>query len=279
MRITKKRLQELSHMLSERDKAILRSVRACRYLSSVQIRRLHYAGSKNAAAGLRGANWETSKLRGFGLIDVLDYRVGGVRAGSKSYVWSLTEAGIKLLRLIDKDATPCKYNFEPSKNFMNHTLEVSEVYVQLTEICRRRQLELVKTEMEPSCWRPYVNEYGKCGTMKPDMYAVTGDNQYEDHWFIEVDMNTESPSVVVEKCRRYTLYCERGIEQKNNGIFPLVVWIAYSENRRAKLQQYITESHEIPEHRKNIFTVIMPDEFETLIAGGVEMKKDEGSIK
>jgi hypothetical protein len=88
-------------------------------------------------------------------------------------------------------------------------------------------------------------------------------------------MNTESPSVVAEKCRRYALYHKSGIEQKEHGLFPLVVWLAYSESRKARLQQYIAGSKDIPEHRKRIFTVITPGEFEALIAGGADAEPEQ----
>jgi len=91
-----------------------------------------------------------------------------------------------------------------------------------------------------------------------------------------VDMNTESPSVVLDKCRRYVHYYRSGIEQKAHGVFPLVVWLAYSENRKAKLRQYIADCREMSEKSKSIFVVIMPDEFETLICGGVESLGKKG---
>ncbi len=267
--LSKKRLAELDRLLSEKDKAILRSLQNCRYLCTAQIQRLHYEGSKNpTAGGLRAANWGTAKLRGYGLIDALERRVGGVRAGSKSYVWTLTESGVNLLNLNNEDYTPRKRSFEPSLNFMKHTLAVSETFVQLTEICRRDHLECVRADMEPSCWRPHTDADGKPATMKPDMFAITGNGEFEDSWFIEVDMNTESPSVILEKCRRYVHYYRTGLEQKQYGVFPLVVWLVYSENRKAKLQQYIANCREIPENSQSIFTVILPDEFEPLILKG-----------
>ena len=269
-RIAKKRLAELDCVLSARDKAILRSLDGCRYLATGQIRRLHYADSKNPIAGHRSANFGTAKLRSYGLVDVLDRRVGGVRAGSSSYVWSITEAGVHLLNFNTDEYAPRKRNFEPSPNFMKHTLETSEVYVQLVEICRRHGLELVKAEMEPACWRGHTGADGKPATMKPDMFAVTSNGLFDDSWFIEVDMNTESPSVVLEKCRRYVHYCKTGMEQERNVVFPLVMWIAYSENRRAKLQQYISDCREMSETSKSIFTVIMPGDFESLIVNGAD---------
>ena len=273
---SKKRLEELDRIISGKDKAILNSMQNCRYILTGQIQRLHYADSKTPASGLRSANWGTAKLRGYGLIEALDRRVGGVRAGSRAFVWSLTESGLGLLRLNDPDYTPRRRIFEPSLNFLQHTLAATEVYVQLTEICRRHGLALIKTEMEPNCWRSYTGEDGKPAAMKPDMFAMTDNGKYEDSWFIEVDMNTESPSVVLDKCRRYVHYCKSGIEQKRYGVFPLVVWLAYSENRKSKLRQYIADCREMSEQSKSIFIVIMPDEFETLICGGAEALRKKG---
>lgn len=268
--LSKRRLEELDRILPERDKAVLRSLEQCRYLSTGQIQRLHYTDSKTTTSGLRLANMGTAKLRSYGLIDMLERRIGGVRAGSKAYVWSLTESGVHLLNLHNTKYTPRKRAFEPSLNFLKHTLEVAEIYVQLTEICKRNNLGLVNIEMEPVCWRGYTGEDGTPATMKPDMFAVTSGGDYEDSWFIEVDMNTESPSKVVDKCRRYTRYYKSGIEQKQHGVFPLVVWIVYSQSRKDKLRQYISECRDITEQNKGIFMIIMPDEFEPLIVGGVE---------
>jgi len=275
-RLSKKRIEELDRILSDKDKSILRSLQQCRYLTTGQVQRLHYTDSKNSAAGLRATNWGTAKLRGYRLIDVLDRRIGGVRAGSKAYVWTLAESGANLLNLSSSDYSLRRRAFEPSLNFLQHTLEVAEAYIQLTEICRSRHPELVKTETEPDCWRSYIGEDGKPATMKPDMFAVTINGEYQDNWFIEVDMNTESPNKVVDKCLRYIRYYRSGIEQKNHGVFPLVVWLVYNENRKAKLRQYIADCREMSEQSKSIFVVIMPDEFETLICGGVESLGKKG---
>ena len=275
--LSKRRLEELDGILPERDKAILRSLERCRYLTTGQIHRLHHADSKTAASGIRLANMGTAKLRSHGLIDMLDRRIGGARGGSKAYVWTLAEPGANLLSLNDAERPARKRGFEPSLNFLKHTLEVAETYVQLTEICRRNGLELIKSEMEPCCWRGYVGRDGNPATMKPDMYAATAGGGYEDSWFIEVDMNTEAPSKIADKCARYAHYYRSGIEQERHGVFPLVAWIVHGEARKDKLMHYILESREIAGREKGIFTVITRDEFEPLIMGGIEsVIKPEG---
>jgi hypothetical protein len=275
--LARQRLEELDRLLSERDKDILRSLENCRYLMTGQIGRLCFAGSASQTAALRAANRAMTRFRDCGVAEALERRIGGARAGSGSYVWSLTESGVFLLHLNDADFSQRKRLVEPSLNCLKHSLAVSETFIQLTEICRRHRLELVKIELEPQCWRGYTGEDGKPATMKPDLFAVTAGGKYEDSWFLEVDMNTESPSIVLEKCRRYARYYKSGLEQKQYGVFPLVVWIVGSESRKAKLQQYIAECREISEQSKGIFTVILPDAFEPLIVGGAEaLNEKEG---
>ncbi|MDR2559146.1 MAG: DNA (cytosine-5-)-methyltransferase [Oscillospiraceae bacterium] len=168
--VVKRRLEELDRILPERDKTILRSLEDCRYLLTGQIARLHFIDRVTPTAALRAANRIMQKLKDFGMVEVLERRIGGTRAGSGSYAWTLTESGVNLLHLNDEEYNPRKRTFEPSLNFLKHTLEVSETYVQLTEICRRNQLELIKTETEPNCWRSYNGEDGKPASMKPDMF-------------------------------------------------------------------------------------------------------------
>lgn len=47
--------------------------------------------------------------------------------------------------------------------------------------------------------------------------------QYEDRWFIEVDLATESPSKIVAKCEKYHKYYRAGLAQKEAEAFPLTV--------------------------------------------------------
>jgi hypothetical protein len=268
--LPKRRLKELKDILSQRDKAVLYSVQKCRYLTTDQIMRLHFTDYAKQSVALRSTQYALVKLRDYRLIKSLERRIGGVRAGSNSYAWALSETGAKFMSITgdNADDTPRKRSFEPSPTFLRHTLAVSEIYVQLTEICRRHGLELVRAALEPECWRDYAGENGKPVTLKPDMFAVTSDGVYEYLFFIEVDMDTEAPSVVLTKCSRYTLYCKRVMEQRPQDMFPLVVWIVPSAARRDNLKQRIYECQKLP--YKNLFVLITPEEFKTLIVNGAE---------
>jgi len=260
---TKQRLEELTRSLSERDRHVLESLKKCRYLTTLQIAMLYCGQSVNRRSAVRAANRCLTKLKNAGLICALQRRIGGVRAGSGSYVWTLTSGGFRLLCL-ESGAKKLRKQFrEPSQHFLEHTLIISEAYLQLTQICAAHNMTLSRIQFEPDCWRQY-SERGKAVILKPDLYAVTRGGDYEDCWFLEIDRATETPERVVEKCERYIQYLRSGAEQKQTGIFPYVVWIVPDEKRKNSLTAHIAKTYA----HGSIFLVILPDELETLIVGG-----------
>ena len=186
---------------------------------------------------------------------------GGVRGGSKGFVWSLTTSGSRLLELdngeADKPHRKCRA-YEPSPYFVEHTLALSELDLQLRDI---GGITVTDIQLEPACWR------GCNGTtLKPDMFAVTSDGEYDDHWFFELDLATETPARIVGKCLQYQAYYRGNTEQRRYGVFPLVVWIVPNERRQASLREHIRQCAEL--QHKNLFTVILPDELEALVRKG-----------
>ncbi len=263
--LSRQQLESISVSLGERDMEIIASVQRYRYLLTSQIQRLHFSDAATNTAALRAASRNLRKLRELGVIDHLSRRIGGVRAGSGAMVWYLTHAGERLIYLRSHALTPTKRFFEPSPFFLAHTLAVADVAVQLTELCRNnRKMELSTVQPEPGCWRTY-SEYGTVLALKPDLFAITLSDDYEDRWFIEVDLNTESPIKVVEKCEKYHRYYRSGLEQKEAEVFPLTVWIVPTTARKERLLSRIREAfHKQPK----LFTVITKDELAHLIQYG-----------
>ena len=260
-KISEKQIKELQSNMSKRDHQVLDAIRRCRYLTTWQVKRLHFVDSVTPTAGLRAANRCLRRLKGLGLIGTLKRRIGGVRAGSGSYVWYLEAAGERFICLTDNTVKPRKRCFEPSPRFLSHTLAVAECFVQMNEICREDELKLMTVELEPECWREY-SVAGKIVTLKPDLSAVTVCGNYEDRWFFEMDLNTEAPIKVIEKCQRYHQYYRCGLEQKQYGVFPLTAWIVPDESRKDTLISHIKAEFS---SQVNIFVVITPDELPILI--------------
>lgn len=265
-RLSHKRLLELDMALGERDKEVLLAIQRHRYLLTGQVQRLIFTDAATSTAALRAASRCLKKLREFGLTCALSRRIGGVRAGSGSLVWYLSHAGERLLRLRDHKPAPVRRFFEPSPYFLAHTLAVSEISVQLAELCREQDMVLSALQPEPECWRSY-SEHGTHLSLKPDLYAVTVSGEYEDRWFFEVDLDTESPVKVIEKCRRYHRYYRTGLEQKASGVFPLTVWVVPDEGRRDRLVSAIRAAFD---KQPRLFAVITGDELVRLVRYGGE---------
>lgn len=263
-RLSHKRLLELNMALGERDKEVLLAIQRHRYLLTGQVQRLIFTDASTATAALRAASRCLKKLRELGLTCALSRRIGGVRAGSGSLVWYLSHAGERLLRLRDHKPAPVRRFFEPSPYFLAHTLAVSEISLQLTELCREQDMVLSALQPEPECWRSY-SEHGTHLSLKPDLYAVTVSGEYEDRWFFEVDLDTESPAKVIEKCQRYHRYYRSGLEQKATGVFPLTVWVVPDTGRRDRLAAAIRTAFD---KQPRLFAVITGDELAHLIKYG-----------
>ena len=267
MYFTKQRLEELKRNMSGRDRHILESIKKCRYLTTLQIAQLYCDQSINRRSAVRAANRCLTKLKNVGLIRSLQRRIGGVRAGSGSFVWTLTSGGFQLLCLDSGGKQSRKQFREPSLHFLEHTLIISEAYLQMTRICATHQMTLSHIQFEPDCWRRYSDKRGKQIVLKPDLHAVTRGDSYEDCWFLEIDRATETPERVLDKCERYIQYLRTGAEQKQRGVFPYVVWIVPDEKRKNSLRAHIAKAFP---RGANIFITILPDELEILITSGAE---------
>ena len=245
------------------------SLKKCKFLLTGQIQRLHITNASTQKAARRAAARELRKLKDYGLVNTLERRIGGTRAGSGSLIWHLTEAGERFLAMENSEQYTRRRYLEPSRMFLRHSLAVSECYVQLVEICRRTPgLTLLTADWEPDCWRPYT-QHGKIVSLKPDLFVATKSDGYEDRWFIEIDLSTESPSTVIGKCDRYRDYYRSGLEQKQFGVFPVVVWLVLDAGRKERLRSAIQEAY--PKGGK-LFIVITADEFERLIRQGFDAK-------
>jgi len=279
-RLSKQQLVSIDKRLGERDRLVLEAIRKCRYLTTDQIQRLYFKNSSCHAAALRAANRMLVKLKGFDLIAPLKRRIGGVRAGSGSYVWNLDEAGARLLNLNNQEADIIKRkrSFEPSPRFLEHTLAAAEIYVRLNQVADKHEnVRLLKTELEPDCWRMYIGALGTASYLKPDIYAVTSDGEYEDHWFFEIDLETESPVRIVSKCQQYCKYYLSGTEQKTKGVFPLVAWIVPNQKRAESIHSHIMQEPFL--ERKDIFLITTTDLLEKLICEGDDVFRSDAFKK
>ncbi|MCU1479806.1 MAG: hypothetical protein JWQ19_592 [Subtercola sp.] len=261
IQLGKRQLELLKTTLGSRELALLVILRQHRYATTRQLERWLFHNHHSAISGARMSRRVLARLRDKGLIAPLDRRVGGIRAGSASYVWRLSAAGERISAPGTK--LPHRWRFrEPSPAHLDHELGITETHLQLVEASRSTLLDLIDATTEPSCWRTFMQGGGNAVTLKPDMFAITASGDFEDVWFIEWDNATESIPTIVRKALVYEAYRKTGQEQKRSGVFPQVLWIVPTQERADKIttaleaSQLVTQAMHIATTRDNVVNVV-----------------------
>lgn len=271
-------IASLIESLSERDLSILESLRTHRALTTVLIRRLHFPiggerremGGKSHATEMAAAVATIrvlTRLETHRLITRMHRRIGGVRAGSSGIVWQLGASGERLLRARHGDPARRRYG-EPSPGFIAHTLAAADLAIRLYELSRQGAIELLRLEAEPECWRTYLSAHGARQWLKPDLFVITADGEYENHLFIEADNATEHAPVIVRKALQYQHYANSGIHQQEHGLFPAVVWVVPDSKRQTAIRAALTAEPRLRElAAAGLFHVVTTEEFTAFVNG------------
>jgi hypothetical protein len=205
-------------------------------MSARHIEDIHFTETdhETALAAARACRRVLERMVRDRLLTRLDRRVGGVRAGSASYVYALGLIGQRVLAL---DGARLRFR-EPSPYFTDHTLAITQLVVDLTVAARKKDFELLSLEAEPACWRRYGSNFGMV-TLRPDLYVDIGSSEYEYHWFVEVDRGSEHLPTLLTKCRAYDDYYRTGLEQRAHQVFPRVCWIVPNTKRAETLAEKV----------------------------------------
>jgi len=128
-------------------------------------------------------------------------------------------------------------------------------------------LDLLSFQAEPECWRSYVDGFGGRTLVKPDAYVRLGLGAYEDSFFLEVDLGSESRMVIARKLRAYLDYFHSGTEQDKHGVFPRVLLLADTQARKAVLVEVCTR---LPAEAWALFTVNTLDQALAVMTGHID---------
>jgi hypothetical protein len=230
--ITSNRLAQLRSELGDRDWQVIAMLARVRLATAAQLEALHFAGVSRRRAQQRLAILVERRV-----LSRLPRIVGGVRAGSRGHVYALDVAGQRLADL-DRGRRP-RPPRPVGRRYVYHALAITEVYVRLVLADRAGTLHLVQFDAEPGSWRSFYGPGGGRTTVNPDAYAVLMAGGYEDHWFFEVDLATESAATIARKCAVYQSYWQSGAEQARSNVFPRVLWLVPDEQRARVLRQVI----------------------------------------
>lgn len=167
-----------------------------------QLRRLHYRDGSSRGRYVRSSR-HLKRLADVGQLR----RVLGVYDGPQ-YVYMPPSSGA---RVAD-----------------GHTLDVTELYVRLTEVVGE-----VVFAPEPWCHVPVGHI-----TLKPDAAIDMGEKR---KFFIEMDRNTEHPARLAKKMRSFISAWKSGSWE---GVFPLVIWVCHTPARQRDIKAVIRRQSE-----------------------------------
>jgi len=224
--------RDLTARLTDDDLALLRRVYELRFVSGDQLTRMHFADSPDAAVNARAARRTLLRLTRLDVLERLPRVVGGVRSGSAGFVYRLGLAGQRVA--LEQSWLPDQRRRRsrvPGTLFLAHALQVAELHTLFVEADRSRQLELLELRAEPACWRSYGGVGAQRVMLKPDSYLRLGVGDFEDSYFIEVDMGTEGSRALDRQLKAYVAYHDSGREQTECGVFPKTLWLAPDARR------------------------------------------------
>lgn len=223
--LTAQAMDDLTSRLTPRDLAVLKSVADLRFVTGNQLTRLHFVSDGDEASRARAARRALLGLTRLDCLARLPRVVGGVRAGSAGFVYHLGLAGQKLaMRFGWQSTRRGRRSRSPGTLFLHHTLQVAELHIRLVEADRAHRLELLELSAEPASWRSFRG-IGTQRVLKPDSFVRIGFGEWEHVFFVEVDRGTEGSQTIAGKLQDYLAYEASGIEQREHGVFPKVLWV------------------------------------------------------
>ncbi|HWY89819.1 MAG TPA: replication-relaxation family protein [Solirubrobacteraceae bacterium] len=255
----------LREHLSLRDLGVIRQVGELRLMSARQIQALHFPSDehKDERAATRARQRVLARLCRERLLIALERRIGGVRAGSAGLVLAPGPVG---QRVIARGGSR-RRAYEPSYRFVDHTLAISQLVVDVRLAARAGSLDALECQAEPTCWRTFARLGGRF-TLRPDAFLSLGIGDYELRWFIEVDRASESLPTVLKKCHLYADYYQTGSEQASRGgVFPRVCWIVPDETRAERVRAAIHRDGSLPDR---LFVVTTTGSAITTLCGEIK---------
>ena len=243
--ITASQLLRLRSELSDSDWQVITTLTRVRLATAVQLEALHYPDVSR-----RRAQQALAILIRRRVVARCPRVVGGVRAGSRGHVYALDVAGQRLADLArGRRPRPPR---AVGVRYVDHALACTQVYVDLVGTDRAGDLRLLRFVGEPGAWRTFHGPGGLRTTLKPDAYAVVAVDGFEDHWFLEIDLGTESAATITRKLNVYRSYWQTGAEQAARDVFPKVAWLVKDADQAAVVSKEISRQ---PSAARSLFVV------------------------
>lgn len=268
-RVSHARLVAIADEMTGVERQAVDVVARLKLVSHDQLARLvPFGPNASRSSAARVTRRTLARLAELGVLGRLQRRIGGVRAGSSGHVYFLGPVGQRLVAYWDGDGlVRGRLRPEPGGPFVRHRLSVSELYVRVVEWARTGAVEVLGFDVEPECWRASMDGFGNRVVLKPDAYVRVGAGAYEDQWFVEVDLGTESRTVLARKARAYLDYLHTGTEQAEGGVFPRVLFAVTTEVRKEAVVEVLAR---LPAEYWSLFAVTKLEQAAAFMANVLE---------
>jgi hypothetical protein len=234
--LTADRLYQVSKELNERDQEVLDFTNESRYVTGAQLIRGFWLTNDPDTNAARAGRRALKRLSDWRVLERLPRRIGGRRTGSDGFVYRVGRAGVRLLAARGIYAPRVE---APGTLHLVHTLQTTELALQLREAAAVGVLDVIEVQQEPRCWRKFVGVGGALRTLKPDLFARIGAGDLEDRWLIEIDLSSESGRTIARKAERYLEHYRSGREQHHHGTYPRVLWLTPDEHRADQIREVL----------------------------------------
>ncbi len=254
---------QIADHLSARDWQIIEVTNRLRLVSGQQLERFCFqALDGHAREVVRGR--VLRRLVRWQVLAVSARRIGGTARGSAGAAFALGSAGARLC-LTQQSALGTRPRVRhpgvPTERAVRHTLAVSELYVSLVEQGRQHNASVVTFQAEPASWWPN----GLGGYLKPDAYTLLAAGVVREHWWIEVDLATESLPTITRKLTVYLDFVARG-QFGPQGVVPRVLISTVTPERRDAIQVIVSQ---LPAPASDLFLVVTHPEAPAMILGSL----------
>ena len=165
-RVGHRQLQAITDQLDATDRELLALLAMHRFATTRQLAEItnfdnRYISERSA---LRQTTRRLNRHRRLRLVDHLERRIGGIRAGSTGYIWHLTEPGHRMLRILHPPSssntdsmTRRRRHTSPSYTFLAHTLAITETRLIIQHAIQAAGGSLTLVRTEPDCWRTWLD--------------------------------------------------------------------------------------------------------------------------
>jgi hypothetical protein len=249
--LTASRMKVLTRQLTGREHAVLEVLNVLHVATTDQIARVVFHEEGQATA-LRLTRRHLQRLREVGLVRRFDDRAWDRRVGAPGYVHALSAAGLRLVVAEHGFGARQRTSWRPSHTFLTHRLSISELFVRLYGLERAGGPTARVFRAEPDSWRTYTGASGERLALKPDALVRLGVGEVEVSHFVEIDLGTERPATIADKCQAYRAYELSGQEQRRHGVFPGVAFIVPNKERARVVDAVIARQ---PADARELFAV------------------------